>query len=229
MNLVCEETVNDYVDTDIFRKANNIKYIYSSSDEDSGTQTGGQTSSAESGTGSSITSSSFSSNATSTNQPQTQYCAHITTKPCFANTAVVDKTFLHDRCLENLLKDEDRHKTVCSYFYTVQKDITPPMRKIVADWMMEVSFVPFLLNSWLLGCEFRFPWFFFVRNLRWLWNFLEFSHFKEFFFLRFFWDYFLLISGKFRDFVRDRVNVRENLGFHNFFFPILRVKDALIF
>lgn len=144
MNLVCEETVNDYVDTDIFRKANNVSYVYSS-DEDSGTGTQtGTTSSAESGTGSSIASSSYSStnlqsSSSSSQQAQTQYCAHITTKPCFANTAVVDKTFLHDRCLENLLKDEDRHKTVCSYFYTVQKDITPPMRKIVADWMMEVS------------------------------------------------------------------------------------------
>lgn len=54
------------------------------------------------------------------------------------NTAVEDPVFLSDRCLENALKAEDKHPTVCSYFKTVQKDITPPMRKIVAEWMMEV-------------------------------------------------------------------------------------------
>lgn len=54
------------------------------------------------------------------------------------NTAIVDPTFLADRCLENLLKAEEKYTASCSYFKTVQKDITPPMRKIVAEWMMEV-------------------------------------------------------------------------------------------
>ena len=58
----------------------------------------------------------------------------------YVNTATEDPTFLTDRCLENALKaEEKRPQPICTYFKTVQKDITPPMRKIVAEWMMEVS------------------------------------------------------------------------------------------
>ncbi|XP_036319100.1 G1/S-specific cyclin-E2 [Rhagoletis pomonella] len=57
----------------------------------------------------------------------------------FVNIATVDPIFLTDRCLENALKAEEKlPQPVCTYFKTVQKDITPPMRKIVAEWMMEV-------------------------------------------------------------------------------------------
>ncbi|KAM7349062.1 cyclin D [Cochliomyia hominivorax] len=57
----------------------------------------------------------------------------------YVNTATEDPTFLTDRCLENALKaEEKRPQAICIYFNTVQKDITPPMRKIVAEWMMEV-------------------------------------------------------------------------------------------
>ncbi|KAI9589155.1 hypothetical protein GQX74_007324 [Glossina fuscipes] len=56
----------------------------------------------------------------------------------YVNTATEDPTFLTDRCLENALKaEEKRPQPLCTYFKTVQKDITPPMRKIVAEWMME--------------------------------------------------------------------------------------------
>lgn len=56
------------------------------------------------------------------------------------NTATEDPTFLTDRCLETALKiDERRQRPLGSYFKTVQSDITPPMRKLVAEWMMEVS------------------------------------------------------------------------------------------
>ncbi|TMW50272.1 hypothetical protein DOY81_004653 [Sarcophaga bullata] len=56
----------------------------------------------------------------------------------YVNTATEDPTFLTDRCLENALKaEEKRPQPICTYFKTVQKDITPPMRKIVAEWMME--------------------------------------------------------------------------------------------
>ncbi|XP_055376362.1 G1/S-specific cyclin-D2 [Condylostylus longicornis] len=51
-------------------------------------------------------------------------------------SAVVDPTFLTDRCLENLLKSEEKFIVSCSYFKT--SHITPLMRKIVAEWMMEV-------------------------------------------------------------------------------------------
>lgn len=50
-----------------------------------------------------------------------------------------DPTFLNDRCLENLLKAEDKHTVQCLYFETVQKDITPKMRKLVAEWVIDVS------------------------------------------------------------------------------------------
>lgn len=54
------------------------------------------------------------------------------------NTAINDPTFLDDRCLENLLKTEEKSSTICIYFKNIQADITPAMRKIVAEWMMEV-------------------------------------------------------------------------------------------
>lgn len=54
------------------------------------------------------------------------------------NTAVKDPTFLNDRCLENLLKSEERHARHTNYFSTVQKDITPDMRRVVAEWMIDV-------------------------------------------------------------------------------------------
>lgn len=54
------------------------------------------------------------------------------------NTAVRDPIFLDDRCLGNLLKFEDRHVRCPMYFQTVQKEITPSMRKAVADWMIDL-------------------------------------------------------------------------------------------
>lgn len=56
----------------------------------------------------------------------------------YVHKAIEDPAFLEDRCLENLLKREDKHSSGCSYFNTVQKDITPQMRKIVAEWVIEV-------------------------------------------------------------------------------------------
>lgn len=56
------------------------------------------------------------------------------------NTARPDPTFLDDRCLENLLKAEEKYSSDHVSYFTGQKDITPEMRKIVAEWMMEVGF-----------------------------------------------------------------------------------------
>lgn len=53
-----------------------------------------------------------------------------------------DPTFLEDCCLKNLLTSQKRYKTPsCAYFNTVQKTLTPQMRKIVAEWVIEVSFI----------------------------------------------------------------------------------------
>lgn len=54
------------------------------------------------------------------------------------NTASADPTFLSERCLENLLKSEETHPTV-NFYNNMHCEITPKMRRIVAEWMMEVS------------------------------------------------------------------------------------------
>ncbi|XP_017966283.1 uncharacterized protein LOC108658144 [Drosophila navojoa] len=58
----------------------------------------------------------------------------------YENMVVSDPIFKTDRCLKNALKTEEKDQYILgTYFKTVQKDITPAMRKIVAQWMMEVS------------------------------------------------------------------------------------------
>lgn len=49
-----------------------------------------------------------------------------------------DPTLLQDRVLKNLLKTEDRYVLPYTSCFAVQKEVTPEMRKIVAEWMMEV-------------------------------------------------------------------------------------------
>ena len=56
------------------------------------------------------------------------------------SNAYPDPTFLKDRCLNNLLTSQKRYSTpTTTYFNTVQKSLTPQMRKIVAEWVIEVS------------------------------------------------------------------------------------------
>lgn len=63
------------------------------------------------------------------------------------STACTDPTFLRDRCLKNLLTSQKRYKTPsCGYFNTIQKSLTPQMRKIVAEWVIEVSVKKFKIN-----------------------------------------------------------------------------------
>jgi cyclin D2 len=51
-----------------------------------------------------------------------------------------DRVIFEDmRVLQNLLDLETVYTPTCSYFGTVQKDIQPFMRKVVATWMLEVS------------------------------------------------------------------------------------------
>lgn len=56
------------------------------------------------------------------------------------NTAIKDPIFLDSRCLENLLKAEDRHEKLknINYFATVQKEISPSMRRVVAEWVIDL-------------------------------------------------------------------------------------------
>ena len=54
--------------------------------------------------------------------------------------AYSDPVLLNDeRVLQNLLSSEERYSPSTSYFECVQKDLTPQMRKIVAEWMLEVK------------------------------------------------------------------------------------------
>ena len=66
---------------------------------------------------------------------QMQQMMHIEPQ---VNTASADPTFLSERCLENLLKSEETHP-VLNFYNNPQCEITPKMRRIVAEWMMEVS------------------------------------------------------------------------------------------
>lgn len=61
------------------------------------------------------------------------------------NRAYEDPVLLKDnRVLQNLLSTEDRYVPTTCYFKCVQKDIRPYMRKMVSDWMAEVSHLHFL-------------------------------------------------------------------------------------
>lgn len=87
--------------------------------------------------------------------------ANIHLKFVKAHLAVIDPIFKTDRCLENALKCEEKQSIVDTYFKTVQKDITPPMRKIVAEWMMEVSttfFWQIVETAYTHGIKSLLPW-----------------------------------------------------------------------
>lgn len=57
-------------------------------------------------------------------------------------TAEIDPVIYSDmRVLENLLSCEGYYIPKCNYFSQIQTDIKPFMRKVVATWMLEVSYV----------------------------------------------------------------------------------------
>ncbi|XP_044573224.1 G1/S-specific cyclin-D1 isoform X10 [Drosophila ananassae] len=60
-----------------------------------------------------------------------------TTTQGSVNTAVRDPILLSDRSLEIALRVE-RNRNQVDFYFSIQKDITPAMRKIVAEWMLEV-------------------------------------------------------------------------------------------
>nr|CAD7572594.1 unnamed protein product [Timema californicum] len=65
--------------------------------------------------------------------------------------AFVDPVLLNDeRVLQNLLSSEDRYSPSSSYFTRFQTDLTPQMREIVTEWMLELSRK--LTFHWLATC-----------------------------------------------------------------------------
>lgn len=63
------------------------------------------------------------------------------------NRAYVDPILLNDkRVLRNLLKTEERYTLQTVNFLNAQKEVTPAMRKIVTEWMMEVGAMHTTLN-----------------------------------------------------------------------------------
>ncbi|KAK9299384.1 hypothetical protein QLX08_007558 [Tetragonisca angustula] len=63
-------------------------------------------------------------------------CCETTDTECraYADPVLLDD----DRVLQNLLKTEERYSPSTSYFECVQTEVSPPMRKVVAEWMLEV-------------------------------------------------------------------------------------------
>lgn len=59
--------------------------------------------------------------------------------PAPAPAAAADPVLLRRRVLDNLLRTEERYAVTANYFGTVQTEITPQMRRVVAEWMLEVS------------------------------------------------------------------------------------------
>lgn len=114
MDLCCTETmIND--------AENELLYEYQSVDgksQSTSTSAGG---------------SSGSTGSQQQQQPQQSGIAKL------YSSASPDPTFLKMRCLTNLLKSQTRYTTSTDYFNKVQKTLTPQMRKIVAEWVIEVS------------------------------------------------------------------------------------------
>lgn len=59
--------------------------------------------------------------------------------PPAPRAALPDPVLLRRRVLDNLLRTEERYAVTANYFGTVQTEISPHMRRLVAEWMLEVS------------------------------------------------------------------------------------------
>lgn len=65
--------------------------------------------------------------------------------------AIMDPVLLQDnRVLENMLKAEDLYLPNAALFNQSQAEVQPYMRKIVAEWMLEVCILTFLALLFLL-------------------------------------------------------------------------------
>lgn len=68
------------------------------------------------------------------------------------NTACADPTFLSERCLENLLKSEESNINL-NFYNNPHCAITPKRRRIIAEWMMQVSTILWLLLIFATNCS----------------------------------------------------------------------------
>ncbi|CAK1551690.1 unnamed protein product [Leptosia nina] len=59
-------------------------------------------------------------------------------RPGASPSAASDPVLLRRRVLDNLLRTEERYAVTANYFGTVQTEVTPHMRRVVAEWMLEV-------------------------------------------------------------------------------------------
>ncbi|XP_032311998.1 G1/S-specific cyclin-D1 isoform X11 [Drosophila ananassae] len=76
-------------------------------------------------------------NSCSKNMTPSYVKGESTTTQGSVNTAVRDPILLSDRSLEIALRVE-RNRNQVDFYFSIQKDITPAMRKIVAEWMLEI-------------------------------------------------------------------------------------------
>lgn len=65
-------------------------------------------------------------------------CCESTSKSVAQKDPVL---LLDDRVFDTMLKSETRCMPMPNYIAAIQKDLTPNLRKIVVDWMWEVSIV----------------------------------------------------------------------------------------
>lgn len=65
------------------------------------------------------------------------------------NTACADPTFLSERCLENLLKSEESNINL-NFYNNPHCAITPKRRRIIAEWMMQVSTIFFYFYNYFV-------------------------------------------------------------------------------
>lgn len=65
-------------------------------------------------------------------------CERVSPGEGSPRSAAPDPALLRRRVLRNLLRAEERHAAHGPYFGTVQRDIAPHHRRLVAEWMLEV-------------------------------------------------------------------------------------------
>lgn len=67
-----------------------------------------------------------------------------------SNRAYQDPVLIKDkRVLQNMLTTEDRYLPCAAYFKCVQDDVKPYMRRMVAQWMLEVDMKASFLECYI--------------------------------------------------------------------------------